>query len=1571
MDIFDTSVLPSVLVAADTHNIANNNDSFFDAVTLGTGAVLGAAAVQTLNILPTIGNLFGGDFEQIKTKEVLQDFDSDLGKYYERHQEGVDALGFALSSLVPGTAGVKVFKAGQVALRGAAEAGTIGTNLSAATGLLAPNQPKLLSAAVEAAVKPNAGFPVWNSATVKAIALGGVGQSILEGAAFETAVALTMYNSPVLEKQDFGDIVSNIAWGAGLFGAIGGALHTAKTYSAIKTVAKETYAEAAPWNVITEFTEGASSSQKLVNYFNQLHSTPVVDAAAYTGDTAWKASKFAAMREQKIQTLQTKIRGLANDISGGDSELGQSLYNHWMKMDAANVEAKIFSTTEYARLGTKTAWEKELESASKSFTKTGKFESIADLANKETIYTKIAGENLGKTTSEAPAIVNIADSIGKNDSYAQVISSYKQGIKTKWSPFETSPLEAEARYVTATKHQFTPGETIDWLDIPYLQAAYHKGLPEVRVKLGDGSTTVFGNSAELHDFIITQKQAIASELSQGLKHVGNDKIAKIVDIKENLLYGMQKGELDDNFFTIIKGDEVAQPQWAKTVKDLTPVKDTDGNILDGLVAIKQKQKEFEMSADRVTAPILGENTTLFRLSDRDVMLANPVGPGGGAVSAQSENYGTLAMLTQFLGSQTLAKIRQFQEVTREAINPTLYKLTQKPDAAIELSVLNNRLRNTPETYGIAIAADGSASMRPMKLIKYERDLAAGKNPEYPILGEGIELAIPIRNPEVLEFVNLHISKNGSRLQNLAAIRTNQGLKFNRDPEAFYPIPPNTKDYPHYAFVEDQSISGHGHSKMLYAADSAELERQITEIKSLDPTLKIYTKQDAETYYKSIGKYEFERTLTDTTFDAGLKRKGASAKFLPSTDPQKIVSDFLNWHLERDSSLVREAVLHQNEAQVATLRSLGESYAAVNGSHFSKLDPLSYLEMQGANPYADYVRNMLGLRTNKDAPFWTTMNDMLDRKVSGIFTAAREMFTAMKSPAELDIINTSLRNSGYEGAYYSAAINLSANHVAPRGALTSFIAKANSLLSVSMLGLDPINAVTNVVGSTVLRTTELTSLLRAIAQKDPARAGQLAYLKVPGTDSFAMSPAKMIARATGDFTSESGTALRAELKAMGIISDRAEQTKWVLDNLAFTGKETVKELDSKLARVFDGIKKATAKGEALTGNKLAEEFNRFVSAHVSKQITDEAVKQGLLGQREAWAYINTFVNRAEGNYLASQRPGVFQGPIGQAIGLFQTYQFNLLQQLFRHVGEGSAKDIAMMMGLQSTIFGMKGLPAFDAINTHIVGNASGNANHRDLYDTVFGAAGKEAGDWLLYGVGSNALGLISPDLKFNLYTRGDVNPRNVTLLPVNPANIPFVQASGKLFSSLYETSNKIASGGAVWGSFLQGIEHAGVNRPLAGLAQSLEAFGNSKMQSYSTSNKGNVIASNDLLSLTTFARIAGAKPLDEAIAVDHAYNLEVYGAKDTQRRNALGEAVKTTVIAGGQPTQEQVDSFAYQYAKAGGKQDKFAQFMVQQYKNANTSQVNKLSESLHSPFAQSMQTIMGGMQLRDFNNSSGE
>ena len=50
--------------------------------------------------------------ERSDTGEVISALDSDLGQFYEEHKEGSDLVGFMVSSMVPGLAGVKVLNAG-------------------------------------------------------------------------------------------------------------------------------------------------------------------------------------------------------------------------------------------------------------------------------------------------------------------------------------------------------------------------------------------------------------------------------------------------------------------------------------------------------------------------------------------------------------------------------------------------------------------------------------------------------------------------------------------------------------------------------------------------------------------------------------------------------------------------------------------------------------------------------------------------------------------------------------------------------------------------------------------------------------------------------------------------------------------------------------------------------------------------------------------------------------------------------------------------------------------------------------------------------------------------------------------------------------------------------------------------------------------------------------------------------------------------------------------------------------------------------------------------------------------
>ncbi len=283
----------------------------------------------------------------------------------------------------------------------------------------------------------------------------------------------------------------------------------------------------------------------------------------------------------------------------------------------------------------------------------------------------------------------------------------------------------------------------------------------------------------------------------------------------------------------------------------------------------------------------------------------------------------------------------------------------------------------------------------------------------------------------------------------------------------------------------------------------------------------------------------------------------------------------------------------------------------------------------------------------------------------------------------------------------------------------------------------------------------------------------------------------------------------------------------------------------------------------------------------------------------------------------------------------------------------------MLGLQGTIFGMNGLPAFNAINTHLVGNAGGNTQHADIYQAIFSGAGKEAGEWIAYGAFSNFLGVFDPDLKTNLYSRGDVNPRSLTIVPTDPSKIPIVQATGRFFSNMKESVSQLQMGADFWPTILRAVEHNGLSRPLAGMAQVLGATTNASGQIVATNQQGNLLMAHDLNFMNSAARILGAKPMDESMVQDAMYRINTYRANDAAKRQGLGEAIKTNILGGGEFSEEELSKFSQTYARSGGKQQEFNQFMARQYRNASNTQAEQLRSKLSSAGSLQLQTLMGG------------
>lgn len=992
-------------------------------------------------------------------------------------------------------------------------------------------------------------------------------------------------------------------------------------------------------------------------------------------------------------------------------------------------------------------------------------------------------------------------------------------------------------------------------------------------------------------------------------------------------------------------DPLMLPQHFKVLTDTTPIKGISAHEVDGIAFLSAKQKLFEESARRVATANIPELADMPAWSMNRVAASTQEGPG--MLTAADAAYGTAGSMAAYIGQRTHNLIRKAKDSALELLNPIGNKLGSDLNAAVEFSVLNEKLRMSPYRY--ILDAENSRFVAKLE----QKELAAAR-----ALGdEWVE--IPIKNANTLDAWVVHNSLNTKRMQGLAAIHANNGNPFRRDIDAVYPIPRNPRDTPHFAFVVDDSITGVGHSQMLYAKDDSSLQALIQLAKEQRPDLRILTKAESEEYFKSRGQFNFERAINEKLIDVTKLRGGTSASALPKTDPAAIVRELTDWHMSREANYVRENVSHIYAKQFASLQAAGESATMAAKSKFGYVSPMSHGETAVDDPSLNVIRLALDFSKKDQMPIWNSLGEQADKIVSNVTQRISSLWRSVKSENDLEKVNAALKEAGYGGPLIASdAMYRAINESVPRGALSSFVNKANAIISTFALRLDPLNAINNAVGAQVLLNTELRSIISAIQKGDKAVAGELAdlaYVTVPGAGKQMLSPGKMIAKAISDFHND--RAGREWAKKHGFTSSIMDQYDQSLDIMAQS------LVTGKLGPAFQKAKDLADKGEMLTGNRIAEEFNRYIAANVMKQITDLAEKAGVIkDSRESLSYINTFVNRTQGNYLASQRPLIFQGPVGQAIGLFQTYQFNFIQQLLRHVGDKDAKALATMMGLQASIYGMQGLPAFNAINTHIIGNAPGNSQHTDIYKSVYETAGKEAGDWIMYGAASNALGLISPDLKNNIYVRGDINPRHLFVIPTSPADVPIANATARVFGNILDTAGNLMKGADVSETLLRGLEHNALNRPLAGLAQVLSGAMNPNQAVQATNAQGNILMAHDLANLASLTRLAGGKPLDEALTQDAMFRFNAYRAKDRARRDSLGEALKMNILAGGDVDPELVNGFAESYVKSGGKQTEFSQWMARQYRNATTPQADQLRKLLTSPYASHLQAISGGMRF---------
>lgn len=1029
--------------------------------------------------------------------------------------------------------------------------------------------------------------------------------------------------------------------------------------------------------------------------------------------------------------------------------------------------------------------------------------------------------------------------------------------------------------------------------------------------------------------------------------------------------------------------EWAKPNSVKAIYDVgDPVKDIDGMIARGMPAMLGRIKRAQDLAGTAWINYAKDWDAQFPdISPRfNQAAANSLGSGPTFLGANNPGINTLGEMWASVGAvMHNMKLDVLQKIN-DWMAPGTLAITNNPLGGVQLRTLTNIGRGADELYRLV---PDTNYMVLRKLYDHVQVVpGAGGDPELARLGfkdtaeanlprdeqgalKGYALRIAgDQGEEILpkgkyaayhidsdsrDFLQASTEANDRRLVHHMNFLVAQGNPKSIELGNLYFPPIDTRKYNFWALVREPQGNGASSSSVssLTATNAGDLAAKIDKAKEMG--LEVYTKNDIKLHHQVLGDYDYNMNMSENVVDSSLKKNGILSDYSSTMDTQEILDEWNGWHQRQEVRLLRNMAELKYAQQFAELKDLGQNYVDVATSRVGKVN--AFTGKTAENPYDDYIKTALDLPKTGEYRLWSDANEKVEAFFDTAFQTARDMFARVKTGgATWEEANVATEKMGLGKQFVNASDYLQSNNMlAPKPYLRNFIQATNGIMAATTLSLDAVNSLINVISTPILLSHEISSLRTNFGTKEGLqRLSDLLEMPLPGdATKLIPSTSRLIYNAVNASFGEGSKEIFDRYAKQGIDISLLRQRNEMLGKLDLGANS-----DSKT--VSGWIKDAVSIGETLTGNKLAESYTRFIPAHVMEQVCDVL---GVNDPGVRLAMTRSFVNRVQGNYIASQRPVAFQGVLGQAIGLFQTYQFNLLQQVFRSVENGDKKSLAILFGMQGSLYGVNGLPLFNAINTHIVGNAPGNTKHVDITTAIPRTVGTDVGNLLLYGGASWFTGAA-------LYSRGDINPRQITVLPINPADYPAITGITNFVKNLYNVGAKLNDGGNFTQTMLQGLEHNGLSRPLAGLAQ--------VVQGYTTTNAGTLISrASETSAIAQAARILGAKPLDEGIALDALYRKTAYDAKDSARLNQLGESVKTALVAGGQPSGDQMDQFMTEYAASGGRVQNFNRFMVDALKNVTQSNVNQFMQKMRSPVAQNMNEIMGGTRLPDYTNLPSE
>lgn len=700
---------------------------------------------------------------------------------------------------------------------------------------------------------------------------------------------------------------------------------------------------------------------------------------------------------------------------------------------------------------------------------------------------------------------------------------------------------------------------------------------------------------------------------------------------------------------------------------------------------------------------------------------------------------------------------------------------------------------------------------------------------------------------------------------------------------FY-VPPINLVNKNYAFVIDNlGVKG---TQLLVANNEGELLQQVAAWKkanSENGNMKILLKRNQEADDLVRAYYSGDTYVSQA--DIGMQHAGTSSLAILPTD-SRLLENILQGY---ETSIIqggRHYTDHYLRDTTGWLDHMSYYYQRAEGDQPKRGDNKTV-----ARDAAWQVKNvLLGQDQLALSPKLRQANNMTEFLINRGAQALDNSISTFKrdeigTKAHFDKLNEDLKQIGItEPLFQSFDLYLASTIPSARNIAPSIVSAGNGLVATAGLRfLELSHGLVNMMSLPILTWS---ALMERLPSTVVGTGGQTAKF-----------PLRLMMDGVRHMFSDRGRALELEWAEKGLIDLTLRQFDDVTTQLkhASMGGGAVENAANAMSSITNN------KGIVglLSGfSDWTERFTRRMSMHTGFI----SAKHAYPGIDDAGAMIAAmhFADRTVGNYHAAQRPTMFQGTLGAALGLYQTYMLTFAQHIYRGLEDRNFKQLATLMLTQAGIFGMKGLPGYNLISEQVVANF--NDSNWDLTTGTYRAVGEPTAELILYGMPSSISGVA-------FWTRGDISPR----IPGSVDGLALVNSTKQAYGFLADMFGKVgaASGDGTAGrAFLESLSLQSLNRPIARTAEIL--------QGASITREGNTVSPADEIytPIGIGARLLGARPLEEQVTRDMVYSNRFYESRDHDNRQRAMERIKRGIREGHLPDTV-ISEVAADYLRNGG------------------------------------------------------